>query len=305
VLYATGETPPSYRALADDVVEESALLRALQRQPETAAPGRGAIPRPPRMAAPEPKRVAPPAAAPAAARRGEPLPSATAPARRPAVDRDALAALVRRIHQATSVPLFSPKAFADLFRLLVEEVRANGYKFQSTSENVANGMNALGRNVTKRQVGFVIKGLALRGHVFGDGDRPEQLAEAFYEQVLFLSENAKVLLSDPEKGLVLAWVVGLRREEPAPPPPVGPHPGEPRGRPSQRPFAGAMPSRRARPSPLRQLRRPRRRGSFAPNRRRGPSVPPKRRRGRRPPRVRSRPRRPRSTTSSPKRPSRS
>lgn len=219
VLYATAETPPSYRALADDVVEEAALLRALQRQPEIAASSRGAIPRPPRMAAPEPKRVAPPAAPAPAARRTQPLPAAAAPARRPPVDRDALAALVRRIHQATSVPLFSPKAFGDLFRLLVEEVRANGYKFQSTSENVANGMNALGRNVTKRQVGFVIKGLALRGHVFGGDDRPEQLAEAFYEQVLFLSDNAKVILTEPEKGLVLAWVVGLRREEPAPPPP--------------------------------------------------------------------------------------
>src|SRR5690606_1011137 len=103
------------------------------------------------------------------------------------------------IHQATSVPLFSPRAFADLFRLLVEEVRANGYKFQSTAENVASGMNALGRNVTKRQVGFIIKGLALRGHVFSGDDRPEKLAESFYEQVLFLSENAKVVLTDAEK----------------------------------------------------------------------------------------------------------
>ncbi|MCW5719281.1 MAG: NYN domain-containing protein, partial [Bauldia sp.] len=216
VLYATAETPPSYRALADAVVEEATLLRAISRQPEAATPARGAIPRPPRMAAPEPRRVAPPTAPAAAARRPEPAPAAAVPARRPAVDRDALAALVRRIHQATSVPLFSPKAFADLFRLLVEEVSANGYKFQSTSENVANGMNALGRNVTKRQVGFVIKGLALRGHVFNEGDKPDQLAEAFYEQVLFLAENAKVILTDAEKGLVLAWVVGLRREAPAP-----------------------------------------------------------------------------------------
>lgn len=139
----------------------------------------------------------------------------TLPARRAAIDREELAGLVRRIHQATNVPLFSPKAFADLFRLLVEDVAEYGYKFQATSDSVAAAMNALGRNVSKRQVGFVIKGLALRGHVFGEDDHPEDLAHSFYEQVLFLTENAGIVLSPGEKGLVHAWVVGIRREEPA------------------------------------------------------------------------------------------
>ena len=88
---------------------------------------------------------------------------------------------MRRIHQATNVPLFSPRAFSDLFRLMVQEVSENGYKFQATTENVTAAMNRMGRSVTRRQIGLIIKGMALWGHVFGPGDAPGELAEVFYE----------------------------------------------------------------------------------------------------------------------------
>lgn len=200
VVYASDGTAASYRALAERVISEEQLLEVLSRAPAREA----SIPRPePVMPRREAGRAQPAAPVPAA-------PSAV-PARTPgAIDREALATLVRRIHQATSVPLFSPKAFADFFRLLAAEVAENGYRFQSTAENVTARMNALGRAVTKRQVGFVVKGLALRGHVFSGTDTPEKLAETFYDQVLYLVENAKLALSDAEKGLVLAWIGGFR-----------------------------------------------------------------------------------------------
>lgn len=227
VIFAAEGAADSYVALADAVVSEARLVTTLARQTQADA-GRNGIPRPPRMtaspAAAPPVAATDPVAAPVVPKLEPAQVPPTAqprraalPARRSAIDRDELAALVRRIHQATNVPLFSPKAFGDLFRLLVEDVRANGYRFQSTADNVAAAMNALGRNVTKRQVGFVIKGLALRGHVFNENDRPEDLADAFYAQVLFLAESSNLDLTEGEKSLVQAWVVGLRREEPPSP----------------------------------------------------------------------------------------
>ena len=71
----------------------------------------------------------------------------------------------QRSASATNVPLFAPRTFADLFRHLVEEVTENGYHFQKTAENVATRMTDTGRNVSRRQVVFVVKGLALKGHV--------------------------------------------------------------------------------------------------------------------------------------------
>ena len=213
VIYVNDDTAVSYRTFADSFVDEAKLIEVLSRPSETSVVvPKGSIPRPPRIAAAATKPAAPVAKSKATPRRSPPIAAerqALGQSRQP-VDRETLAALVRRIHQATNVPLFSPRAFADLFRLLAKEVAEKGYKFQAIAENVAEDMNELGRNVSKRQVGFVIKGLALRGHSFGADDTPEMLAEAFCDQVLYLVENARIDLTEPEKGLVQAWIIGFR-----------------------------------------------------------------------------------------------
>jgi hypothetical protein len=117
-------------------------------------------------------------------------------------------ALARKVATATNVPLFAPRTFAELFRHLVDEISENGYHFQSTAENVATRMAEAGRNVTRRQVVFVVKGLALKGHVFSTSDTPERLAEVFREQVLYLTENAGLDLSKHEKTVLASWIVG-------------------------------------------------------------------------------------------------
>lgn len=228
VIYGTAQTAVSYQTFADAVVSQELLIEALSRPSEQAVVAdKGAIPRPPRISMPEPPTRAQREPAPAPA----PPPPARAGAGRPArqsIDRETLALLVRRIHQATNVPLFSPRAFADLFRLLAKEIAATGYKFQTNSENVAAEMNKLGRNVSKRQIGFVIKGLTLRGHIFSAEDTPESLAEDFYQQVLYLVTNAKLDLTEDEQGLIRAWIVGFRTdEEPARPMPRAETPASP------------------------------------------------------------------------------
>ena len=198
VVYATDAIATSYRTLADGVIDEGDLIGVLSQPGESYAAD-DAIPRPPRMTAPPIKAASRRSGSKSLAVRG-----------RHSIDREVLATLVRRIHQATNVPLFSPRAFSDLFRLIAEDIRANGYKFQTTTENVTAAMNRLGRSVTKRQVGFIIKGLALRGHVFGGDDSPQDLASVFYEQVLYLVEGSDLDLSPDEQGLVSAWIGGVQ-----------------------------------------------------------------------------------------------
>jgi len=270
IVYATDAIAASYRTLADGVVDESRLIEVLS-QPSGALSAADSIPRPPRITAP-PIR--------ASERRSGQRPSRSLTVTGKPIDREALATLVRRIHQVTNVPLFSPRAFSDLFRLIVQEVAENGYKFQATVENVTSAMNRLGRSVTKRQVGFVVKGMALRGHVFTPADPPEQLAGVFYEQVLYLVEGTDLQLSEEEKGLVSAWIGGVQRpavtHAPAPrpagapqrrpaPEPAEARPAAPRPAPES-PRAEA-PSRSATPRPAARddLRRPS--ASEAPHRR--------------------------------------
>lgn len=133
-----------------------------------------------------------------------------------AADRADIEAFARRIHAATNIPLFSPKTFSDLFRHLTEEIRANGYHFQSTARNVADRMTTAGRNVTRRQVVFIVKGLALKGHVFSTDDTPETLAEVFREQARYLITNAGIQLDPRQEQLLSAWFVSRPAPRPAP-----------------------------------------------------------------------------------------
>lgn len=159
---------------------------------------------------------------------GEPAAAAEtrAAASAPVPDRADIEAFARKIHAATNIPLLSPKTFAELFRHLTEEVAASGYHFQTTAKNVADRMSASGRNVTRRQVVFIVKGLALKGHVFSTGDTSDRLAEVFREQARYLISNAGITLDPREEQLLVAWFQGrptataprAPAAHPAPPP---------------------------------------------------------------------------------------
>jgi hypothetical protein len=169
-IYANSVTAESYKAIADAMIDEQRLISVLLSDEVPGAEDQ----------------------APAA----------------PAAERSEVEALARKISAATNVPLFAPRTFAELFRHLVEEIAENGYHFQTTAENVATRIAAAGRNVTRRQVVFVVKGLALKGHVFSTSDTPERLAEVFREQVFYLAENGGLTLDEHEKSVLPSWIVG-------------------------------------------------------------------------------------------------
>jgi hypothetical protein len=209
IIYAGPTTDASYKSLADGVLDERALVELLSpgkaaagakialaytnEEPPVERPKKGERP-----AAPAPSAEPAPVERPSA-----PAAMAGAP-----TSKEELSTLVRRLHQATRVPLFSPRTFSELFRLLAEEVAENGYRFQTTAENVAAKLIESGRKVTRRQVGFVVKGLALKGHTFAADDRPQDLANEFRDQVLYLCKAANITLTEREMSLLTAWVAG-------------------------------------------------------------------------------------------------
>lgn len=183
VVYGDEATTAAYKAIADGMIDAARFAAVLAGDTV------------------EEKAEAP--AAPAA-EAGET--AAAAPA--VAADRNDIEALARKVHAATNVPMFSPRTFADLFRLLAQEIGEHGYHFQNTAENVTDKLVAAGRNVNRRQVLFVVKGLALKGHVFSTTDTPERLAEVFREQVMYLIGNAGLELDEREKAMLPSWIIG-------------------------------------------------------------------------------------------------
>src|SRR5581483_9792664 len=228
-VYVTPATPAAYRAIPDAVVDEVGLLQLLSTK---------SVPVPAQSDTNQ-AQSAPPIQA------GE---------------RADIEVLARKIHNATSVPLFSPRAFADLFRILAQEIAENGYHFQNTAENVANKLTAAGRNVTRRQVVFVVKGLALKGHVFSTTDTAEKLAEVFREQVLYLVGNSGLELDEREKALLPSWIAGRASVSPAAPAAAPATPPEPatestalqadEPKPAKRKAAKVAPPPAPRPAPV-------------------------------------------------------
>ena len=204
-IYADDLTSDKDKATADQVLEKADFVRLLSSEPRS------------------PEAKSPPAPAAAAVQS----------------ERADIETFARRIHAATNIPLFSPRTFAELFRHLTDEITANGYHFQSTAKNVAERMVAGGRNVNRRQVVFIVKGLALKGHVFSTNDTPERLSEVFREQARYLIGNAGIKLTDQEETLLSAWFLSRpppstlpqSQQQPAPapaaaapPPPPPPSP---------------------------------------------------------------------------------
>jgi NYN domain len=205
VIFANDVTAANYKAIADAMIEEEAFLTLLAGKEQD--------------------------------EEGE----AETDAASPPGDRSALETLARRVHAATNVPMFSPRTFADLFRALAQEIAEEGYHFQKTAENVTARLTEAGRNVNRRQVLFVVKGLALKGHVFSTTDTPERLAEVFRDQVLYLADSAGVELNDEDKALLPSWIVG-RAPKPASSPAATP-PKTEEDRSSKKPVLRRRPAR--------------------------------------------------------------
>ena len=197
IIYADDATPAALKALADAAIDRAALADFLASDEEP----------------PSEERTA-----------------------QAATDRAEIEAFARRIHAATNIPLFSPRTFAELFRHLVDEIRENGYHFQTTARHVAARLSEAGRNVTRRQVVFIVKGLALKGHVFSTSDTPEGLADVFREQARYLITNAGLTLDDQQERLLQAWFLSRASapspgKRPTPPKPTSVQPAPPKPQP--------------------------------------------------------------------------
>ena len=206
VVYGDELTTASYRAIADGLIDAGRFAAVLAGESLEAK-----------------------AEAPAVEAASDGAEAAAGPA--VAADRNDIEALARKVHASTNVPMFSPRTFADLFRVLAQEIGEHGYHFQNTADNVTDKLVSAGRNANRRQVLFVVKGLALKGHVFSTTDTPERLAEVFREQVTYLIGNAGLELDERETAMLPNWIIGrtptIAKPAPAATPPSATPPRAP------------------------------------------------------------------------------
>lgn len=211
-IYANPVTASAYRAMCDGMIAEERLMdllasdedRTERRERRGDAPGRRAddVTRRPGEGETVPRRGEEEAAGRRGGEEDAPTNGGT-----DAVPTE-VAAVARRVADATGAPLLPPETYAALFRALAAEVNENGYAFNRTVQGIAGRLTQQGVRLRSPAIAFVLKGLMLSGHPILASETAASYAKAFRRQVHYLASSRELEISQRDRLLIGAWIVG-------------------------------------------------------------------------------------------------
>jgi len=117
-------------------------------------------------------------------------------------------ALIREVCALTGAPMLAPAHLRQVIATLAAELAEAPFDLVVTAQRVSDRcLTDAGLRVRRRDVSFLVRGMQLNGHVFGQGrDDPRTLAERLLHQMLFLCEREQKLLTDAETAQIRQWV---------------------------------------------------------------------------------------------------
>ena len=116
--------------------------------------------------------------------------------------------VIREVCVLTGAPLLAPRDLEALISSLVQVLRSQEFKLASTAQSVSRQcVEAEGLRVRPKDVNFVIRGMQMNGHVFGQGaDDKASLITRLFNQVLFLCEREQKMLDPTELRDIRTWI---------------------------------------------------------------------------------------------------
>jgi hypothetical protein len=123
---------------------------------------------------------------------------------------DGTFAVVRDVCALTGAPMLAPKDLKLVISTLASVLQARGFESAATAQLVCRRcLESSGLRVRQRDVTFLVRGMQLNGHVFGQGNDDEAtLASRLVNQVLFLCEREQKILDQTEIGHIKSWIGG-------------------------------------------------------------------------------------------------
>lgn len=118
--------------------------------------------------------------------------------------------VVKEVCSLTKAPMLAPKQLRQVLKALSTELAEGAFQPSTTAAQVCSRCLSLaGLRVRQRDVAFLIKGMQLNGHVFGQGqDDIVTLGSRLVDQVLFLCAREQLILDEAEVACVRLWVAG-------------------------------------------------------------------------------------------------
>lgn len=120
-----------------------------------------------------------------------------------------LYAFAHRVSRVTGAPPLRPEGYALVFKALEDDLKEESYFLNSTTRAVRDRCTVRGHPVSRKDVSFILKGVTYGGYDFGgepSANTAETFARVFRENVLKLSRNAQLELSDEERKLLEQWI---------------------------------------------------------------------------------------------------
>ena len=118
--------------------------------------------------------------------------------------------MVREVCVLTGAPMLAPKDLRTLIGTLVQVLKAQEFKLATTVQSVCRQcMESEGLRVRPRDVNFLLRGMQMNGHVFGQGlDDEATLTTRLFNQILFLCEREQKVPDPAEVGHIRTWIGG-------------------------------------------------------------------------------------------------
>ena len=106
--------------------------------------------------------------------------------------------------------MLSPHHVREVMKALSAELAERGFQPSTTAAQAcAACLSSAGLRVRQRDVTFLIRGMQLNGHVFGEGhDDVDTLTSRLVDQVLFLCAREQMVLEDASVAAIRRWITG-------------------------------------------------------------------------------------------------
>jgi hypothetical protein len=121
-----------------------------------------------------------------------------------------LLAVAKQVCEVTNVPLLSADRYRALFDVLAVELATERFDLLETSKRVRDRCRDRGKSVSRADVTFVLRGLLLRGHAFGEGrDDAATLSRKWADNVRSLCLREQMILDQATDAAILKWIAGV------------------------------------------------------------------------------------------------
>jgi len=119
-------------------------------------------------------------------------------------------AVVKDVCVLTGAPMLAPRDLTLVIGTLAKVLEKQDFQLASVARLVCQECLASeGLRVRQRDVTFLMRGMQMNGHVFGQGmDDVSTLASRLVKQVLFLCEREQKVLDQTEIGHIENWIAG-------------------------------------------------------------------------------------------------